>query len=342
MKKTLTSGLAEGVRKLFGGRSLTERIARESEIKGRIKEIHTELGSLSHHWPLGENPAEVKGRIDSLINSHGGGSKANITSGRVLGELAALEAEHATKLKQYTETSARKKQLDSELSVLQEELRGYTYTANVEEVMEHLSKIDGAAQVVASLKNTISEQEAVVAANSNLTVGTLYQTREDLFAESALGKDVAADIQSLEAEIAEKEAAVAKGAKIKEDAERTIVGLKRKLVDAERALEHLQKEKNAVLCHFLISQAEQAGSDYLKAAEELRETYSRLMGLDELIQSLGQGRASFALGAYQLNIPSFQMKVFGAVDKVFSGQGFDTGEAKREEIARLKEIGITV
>ncbi len=324
------------------GSTLVERVARESEIKGRMKEIQTEIGRLSFHWPLGENPAEVRVRIACLISQHGSGSKANITNGRVLGELAELEAQYTTKLQKAKEAASRKTQLGDELAALQEELRGYTYTANVGEVMDHLSRIDGAAQAVASLKNTISEQEAVVEANSGLTAASLYKRHEDLLADRALGKDVATEIEKLESEIREKEAALAEGGKAKENAERAIVGLKRKLAEGERALEALLDEKKGILCHFLLGQAEQIGGEYLSAVAELQGAYSRLIGLNELIQSLGQGHTSFAVGAYQLNIPSFQLKAFGGADKIFSGEDFDPGAARLEEIARLTGVGVTV
>jgi Chromosome segregation ATPases len=324
------------------GITLVERVARESEIKGRMKEIQTEIGSLFFHWPLGENPAEVKARIDSLINQYGAGSKANINNGRALGELAELEAQYAAKLQKAKEAASRKKQLDDEFAALQEELRGYTYTADVGEVMEHLSRIEGAAQVVASLKNTIAEQQAIVEANSGLTAAPLYKTHEDLLAERALGKDVAAELEKLESEIREQEAFLVEGGKAKESAERAIVGLKRKLVEGERALEALLDEKKDILCHFLIGQAEMIGGEYLSAAAELQGAYSRLVGLDQLIRSLRPDRASFAAGMHRIYIPPFQLKVFGGADNVFTGKGFDPGGAKLEEVALLTEVGITV
>lgn len=326
------------------GTTLQERIVRKAEIEEGITGLQIKLGSLSLHRPLGESPSELKERIDSLINRYGGGNKANITDGRAKAELRDFEAQYAAKLEKMTGIASKKKQLQGELAALQEELQGFNYTAKAEEVMEHLAKIEKAAQVVASLKSTISEQEAIVAAHTGLTVGPLYQKREDLLAESVLGKDVAADIEELEAEIAGKEAALTEGEKVKGNAERAIVGLKRKLVDEELALGRLQDDKKAVLCYFLISRAEQIGSDYLKSAAELQAAYARLMGLNELIQSLGQGQPNFALGAYQFDIPSFQLKAFATSGpgKVFTGKGFDNGAARQTEVARLGEIGITM
>lgn len=348
MKKQVKSvKMVDRVKGLLGltqdkGTNLMERIARESELKEQIKEIQTKLGSLSQHSPLGENPAELKTRIDSLINRYGGGNEASITDGRAKAELRDLKAQHEAKVAKSRHDSAQKMQLQDELTALREELQSFNYTAEVEEVMEHLTKIGKAAQVVASLKSTVSEQEAIVAANTGLTVGSLYQTREDLLAESVLGKEVAIEIEELEAEIALKEAALAEGEKVKGNAERAIVGLKRKLVDEELVLKRLQDDKKVVLCHFLINRAEQVGSEYLEAAAELQEAYGRLMGLDELIQSLGRGAPSLLLSAHQINIPSFKLKVFGEPGEVFSGRGYDTGAARLDVVAELGEIGITM
>ena len=321
------------------GTTLQGRIVRKAEIEEGIKGFHQELNCLGSLKPKGESLADLKMRIESLASNNSDRAKA---------ELPGLKAQYKTTLHEVTTISTKEKHLRAGLAALEAELRDFNHTASIEEVMEYLGRLAVATQGVVSLKNTISEQQGILGADTTSALKPLHQKRYDLLAEAALGKDVAVDIKKLEAEIKEEEEIHAAGEEVKIGANRAIVGLNSKLAEAERFLQSTEGDKKRVIHHFLVGQAQQIGQDYLKAAREVQEAYSRLIGLDALIQRLGVGSKSFAPES-QIRIPIFKLKAFDGLDSaarysgaIFSSAGFIKDVAREGEAARLKDIGITM
>jgi len=321
------------------GTTLQERIVRKAEIEKGITGLHQELSSLGSLQPKGESLVDLKMRIESLASNNSDRAKA---------ELPGLKARYETTLHEVTTISTKEKYLRAGLAALEGELRDFNYTASIEEVMEYLGRLAVAAQGVVSLKNTISEQQEILGADTTSALEPLHQRRYDLLAESALGKDVAADIKILESKIKDEEETHAAGEEVKIGAKRAIVGLNSKLAEAERLLQSIEADKKRVIHHFLFGQAQQIGQDYLEAAREVQKAYSRLIGLDALIQGLGVNSKSFA-PEYQIWIPIFKLKAFEGLDSgalrsgaIFSNMGFNKGAAREGEVARLKEIGVTM
>lgn len=290
--------------------TVQERIARVNEIKEAMSRIRAELSAIHGKAArLGPAAADARVRLESFIHMNESGEKGRVTSPGKQQELQSLKEAAESASKAAREAKETEERLKNELAALQEELDNFTYTARVDEVTKHQAMITEAAQAVVSLKSLIAEQQAIVEKNKGLSISGLYQDRQDLLAESVMGKDVAKEIKRLDGEIEAKEKELAQAEKKRNDAEYAIAGLNRKLADAETKLRSLEEEGKQILLHFLKGEAELVGDEYAQTVNELIRFYNRLLALDTLIMSYSEdpGFSIKLPSSLRIQIPAFNL-----------------------------------
>lgn len=230
------------------------------------------------------------------------------------------------------------------------------------EILDYQERRLNALKRVEGIEALIEEQEGIIV-QAKATIPSLEdfsQKREDLLAEIATGEAQPERLQELDAEIAQRQAEANRAAeeahRIIPDTEQKILGLRRRLAAAQAQFETLDLQKYELLMEFVTQEAEVAGGDYIRQAESLKETFSRLLALSALRQRLymdGQRRLkkradaeyTFTFRAGEIKIPKFNLQVFQPIADWYDGLLFDinkvkVAEAVEVEKVRLHEMGL--
>lgn len=177
-------------------------------------------------------------------------------------------------------------------------------------------------------------------------LAALANQRADLLADIAIGENKSAELKELEAKLDKvtKQQQAAKPAV--DGARQTLVGLQRKLQDAQGTLEKLQEAHRSLMRRFLQSRAEAVGAEYGAAAQALIGHYKSLQTLNDLLSANGrhQQLQSALEGLYVPNFNLEALKGMGHAVKpgsIFYSTGLlrhqtqDWPEAERAHFAAL-------
>ena len=172
-------------------------------------------------------------------------------------------------------------------------------------VLEHQKASAAAQSTVAQLDQAIAVQhaKAELLRTQAVEVTALQTEREDLLADIATGQDKTAELQALEARLAQKKKdLIEQGTQAA--IEQTVAGLTRKLERAQGELAELQKKRPYLLRSLLSAQAEALGGDYVAAAFALKALHRRLSGLSSMLYDLGALPAILSGSTNNIEIPA--------------------------------------
>ncbi|MES2947509.1 MAG: hypothetical protein V4858_03110 [Pseudomonadota bacterium] len=220
-------------------------------------------------------------------------------------------------------------------------------------VLENQKAIASSHAAIATLEKAIGKCETQLSEQQTALpdTGPLLSQRADLLADTAIGEDRSAEIKKLDAKL-EQLAAQRSGAKPAMDAlKQTAEGLRRKLVDAQAALQTLEADKNKLLRAFMCARAEALGVEYLAAAKSLVDHYKRLRALGVLLHGYGDVRPLFSsregLFIPRVNVEAmpptmFYTSVPGAIFPTLNQTHLEAQDWMGLEKAALLEIGIEI
>jgi vacuolar-type H+-ATPase subunit I/STV1 len=328
-------------------------IQQKKAIEGRLNEVVIELSKLGNVQALVIASGDARSRLESFIHLHGGGAESKVPESRKA-ELRDLKA----KLEQATaaakSTKEHRAQLTQERDDLKEQLANFEYLCTEEELLGYLKAHEEAKQKTADLRAAITKQdETIREANAGVpSMGDLLQQREDLLADIAMGNASGDSLETLDAQIGQKEkeiaSAKAEAKKIVSQAQQVIAGLKRKMTEMEAKVKELKEEiLPEAIAHFLLTRAETACEEYVQIARELIEKHRQIVGLGTLLKnSVPCGKNILAGKWNEFRIPAFDLKACeGHLAPTFtlfkwSEHGNDAQGAAEAERQRIKALGI--
>jgi hypothetical protein len=184
--------------------------------------------------------------------------------------------------------------------------------ASLQAVLENKKAIVKVEGTIAMLEQAINTQEFVIAkATATVKVPeSLDQMREDLLAEIAVGNATSDELTELDGEIARQNAihgeTSANAEQVIAPARQAVAGLRRKLGQAEVELKNLTGERRSLRQALYWDEAQKAGAEYVRVANELHALLGRLIGFNELIE----GNNVLGISLERYSIPTMQLKAF--------------------------------
>jgi hypothetical protein len=324
--------------------SVEERIATEKAISERIAELTAEINSLGAVDQLNAAALDAISRADNFLRVRGGGEKEIV--GRDREELRTLKVNAETAKTAALTAREADVRLRNELADLRGKLEDLTYSASLQEVLNHQGRISAAKQEISQLEKAIAGQEAVIRNNVGPNLAPLYRRRQDLLADQALGQSVDQELSLVNESIVVKEGEAEQAAKRRTNSQNSITGLNSKLSKVKAFLADLEQTEKNVLLHFLMSEAERAGGDFVTASSHLQEAYGRLYGLDSIVNKLKLNKSVLGLYPRCPELPIFNLKAFAGKEMghktglMFSHASFDRLTACAKEEQRIKGLGI--
>lgn len=338
--------------------SLEDKIQGRQELRARIASLKKELNAMPTPQSLAAAAREARYRLESFVDQNGEGEGKRIPP-NVADIHQDLQAEAATAAKACEDQKVRQEELSTELETLLRRLLDMDLACGKEELIAYQQELLQTEQTVSDLKDKISRLEhAARDAVANVPgLGDLEERREDLLAAVATGQEGAdSELAEVETAIASKKTEIASA---KENADTlagrstaAAAGLRRKL---EAAQEHASRLREIVvpsaLAGYLTAQAEQAGEEFIKLAEELIEKHRQLLGLGSLLKHSGaEPKDIFRAGWDDFHIPAFHLKAFEGKRHHFDPSLFFTfilssnerESAQAEVIEMLEASGITL
>jgi hypothetical protein len=149
------------------------------------------------------------------------------------------------------------------------------------------SEIEGYQQLIAA------QQQIIEKANDepDPTIPLMVK-REDLLTDIALGKDKAGELSNLDAEIgtikAEQATTRTDNKNAINQAEQTINGLNRRVIDTQERLRLLQAYTPKIIDAYLMAKANQAAIEFNAMTQEISERMTNLICIDSIIKEFGQ------------------------------------------------------
>jgi hypothetical protein len=265
-------------------------------------------------------------------------------------ESAAVEAETAAK-----EANDKVNRLNDEISDLKRGPAGMMFDFQAEDILAYQEEKAKAEGAVASLEESIRQQEAVIeTAMASVPVAPDFaRQREDLLAEVAIGGATEADLQELDREAAGATDAVNKAKadaqEIIAPARQTISGLRRKLATAQDELSTIKAIGPDVMNQYFRSEAERLGSEYVALALQLIDRYEKLLAYDKMLGHPSQLRT---IRCGDIMLPTFRLKACDGLQHhrdIFEFRAAKlavSSERQQEvhgaELTRMKGLGIEV
>ena len=156
-------------------------------------------------------------------------------------------------------------------------------------VLQHQEQLAQAHSTVAQLKQLIADHQDHGAALQERAkrVAALETQREDLLADIATGQSKQAELQALDADLAQLKRSI-KEQGTQAATEQTIAGLQRKLAKAQDEVDQLTKKTDGLMRALLFAQAEELGAEYAQAAARTDYLCRRLHAMDNLLRTYGQ------------------------------------------------------
>jgi hypothetical protein len=207
-------------------------------------------------------------------------------------------------------------------------------------VLQYQDEVKTTKDHIHTLKTAIREQrESIQQANSfTSTVPELLTCRENLLADIILKKRPESDLESLDLELqaaqSELDKNSAQAVKIVSQAKDAIAGLERQLAAAEQKLSLLQQQKPEILYEYLLSEAENVGSEYRELCIAITEKHRRLLAIDGLINKVtnyAHGKSIQTNWNVSLELPLFKLNACSGL----------AGNAKPGFEARVMEAQLT-
>lgn len=203
-------------------------------------------------------------------------------------------------------------------------------------------------QAIADYAHTAEEMRA-----SLPDASAFEQERENLLAAIAIGEKGQADLDALDARLAQTRQQARDAQPGITGIAQTIAGLKRRLVDVQAKLQGLREERPALLRSLLLSEAEAEGAEYAGLAVALVNRYRRLKALETLLHGHGM---SIGVHGPGLHLPAFDLEsVLPHVGNPLPGTGqkgaiFDLrwearqrqSEQLGQEKAHLRSLGVLI
>lgn len=213
-----------------------------------------------------------------------------------------------------------------------------------------------ASEKVEALQLAILAQEEIKqkAYSSIPSMLELDKAREDMLAKIALGDVTAKDLAAFDKEYEEK-ITVARDVRkslenVVSSANQTIAGLQRRQTEAEKEMSTLTGEEESARIHFLQSEMEKLGCEYLELANALTEKYKRIITLEALMRSFTKSPKIRTVNCDVFKIPMFNLSAFHSfLEKspagTFptaedAGKSYPSRESIDAEIERIVELGI--
>ncbi|WP_022946972.1 hypothetical protein [Methylohalobius crimeensis] len=335
--------------------SLLERIEHKQAIERRIAEVREHIGEASALADAKRLETEGAWREFERYQKVAGPKE----------DLDDLQREKLARLRQAAEKADQEAQaaredfqaLTAELNELERNaLPNCNAGAAIEEALAYQARVAEIQGQIEGLEKLIEEQRQIVE-NSQAEVPALdglYQKREDLLADLAIGQASKADMETLEAEISEAEKnrdkAIqrAKRGEVKANqARQTIAGLERKIEPLRQELAEIEDKGPEVLRQLVRGEAEVLGKEYAELATALKNHFVRLVGLSMLLKSLG---GKEFLTTVELALPGFALDTCKAVElpahpgwlyQLHSWSDRETfHKAMHSERERLREHGV--
>lgn len=173
-------------------------------------------------------------------------------------------------------------------------------------VLAHQQLLAQATAKVNGVENAIAAQEqiAVQVAEHKNALAALQLKHQDVLADIAMGKDCTQERDALEAELFEVQNQIAQ-LNAQAAPEQTMLGLRRKLEQAQAELKELSSKTAGLLRQLIKAEAEAVGDEYAAMAFALHDKWLRLSGLSDLWQRYGGFQA--LRGHWEMQIPSMPL-----------------------------------
>lgn len=157
-------------------------------------------------------------------------------------------------------------------------------------VLEHYRQLVNAKAEVARIQAVIDDKNQFIA-KARATIPKEIDRkheRSSLMAETALGKDMKAELNRIDGEIAANQQQIAAATEqVKpaiDDAQSTLEGLEKMLISAQSAVSVLAEKSKEIAYRYHFGKAEALAEQYAFHAIKLRETYFQLLGMDRIIK----------------------------------------------------------
>lgn len=227
-----------------------------------------------------------------------------------------------------------------------------TYNPNASElqaVLAHQQLLAQATLKVQEVESAITLQGQIsdqLDAHKN-ALGALQVKHQDVLADIAMGKDCAQERDALDADLFKVQNQIAQ-LNAQAAPEQTVLGLRRKLEQAQAELQELTSKSAGLLRALVKAEAETIGAEYASLAFALLQKLRRLQGLSGLFLSYG-GHLPLWSGA-PLEVPSMRLDSVQCHPhkmhnhNVLIGTNQETGAVGFEQLAqetkRLQAVGV--
>lgn len=264
------------------------RISRKREIKTRIEEVIEEISRLPSIGMIAGPLSDDRARLNSLIYIHGRGEEGNVPEARKA-ELAELKNRVEKGCRDLDVYKEKETNLRAELAALKLELTTISCCVDRKELAELQSEIDKVEGEIMSLDKAITSQQAIIEQDQPAYLDDLYRQKEEILADSAMGKNVSKELDAIAKEIKDKEADSETAKKKRVEAEQAVNALLRRRDAVRERLAELKTDMKDVTIFYLNATAEAVSHDYEVAAGDIADIYGRLRALDVLLSERGGG-----------------------------------------------------
>jgi len=196
-------------------------------------------------------------------------------------------------------------------------VRGRQQSTALTLVLEHQEEMEKLRERMRRLEQAVAdEREKIDRASAGVrdTSSELRQQRDELAAAVALDERQQAELDALDAEIAQAErdyaAALEQSVKAADHPRAALQGLEQRLTKTQARLADLQSYFPELAADLVRDEAEHLGKEYVRQAEKLVDTFKRLTVLGALERSLRghQYNTTMGHGWGEMYIPAFKVK----------------------------------
>lgn len=252
----------------------------------------------------------------------------------------------------------RREGLNETIGATSRQLEEFRLNAGIEDLERHHTAIQKLTERATRISDLIVTNEKGIAdAENSIPASPSEDARSEMLAQVALGEADVATLANLDASIAvelqaEKEAGE-QVVSVVQDAEATIIGLRKILKSTQDDLQTLTSKTADLEFDFLRGEAETVGAAYVESAQAVLALWAQLCALDELARDVRpEMRASGAFRSdtwTKLYIPTFRvgactqnaqwMRFGGLCNRSDFERTVDA--AKNRELQRLRQCGVS-
>jgi hypothetical protein len=249
----------------------------------------------------------------------------------------------------------RRKQVDIEIrsrfAKLEEELNAFDLQVSLKELLVLQDKVKEVENIFTGLNEAITSAQAIVERDNlsnTQSLVALTEERENLLADIASGEVVdKGKLEKIEKQIAIEEAINEKHVNSIITAKHTISGLNRKIASVEAELSVAKINFNTAAVSFIKTEIEKAGGEYAVLANQISDTFMRIISLAELCGNLGTPVDVFGPHTWRIKIPAFAASVCktqknNSMDGIIFQYNPDANkqESLQNEIERFESLGL--